>query len=86
MNILTVGAGFVGATHSAVLASNGHNVVAYDLDDKKLADLTSREAARIDSRIYEPGLAKLIQQNETNLAFTSYLHGINPSSIDIVFL
>ncbi|MBS3125177.1 hypothetical protein J4211_02910, partial [Candidatus Woesearchaeota archaeon] len=87
MNIVTIGAGFVGSTHSAVLASFGHRVLAYDLNKERIADLASRVPERIDACIYEPGLSNLIKTHE-NLQFTADLTELYALSdtIDVIFL
>ncbi len=87
MNIIVIGTGFVGATHAAVLASVGHTVLAYDLNKERVANLSSKDATRIDSAIYEPGLAKLIIESKT-LTFTSNMSDIAPllDTVQVVFL
>lgn len=62
MKIVVAGAGFVGLTHAAVLAENGHEVHAYDIDRAKLADYASGERARIERYVHEPGLAEIIAE------------------------
>ncbi|MCA1845976.1 MAG: UDP-glucose/GDP-mannose dehydrogenase family protein [Actinobacteria bacterium] len=52
-----VGAGYVGLTTAACMASLGHNVVCGDVDVVKLARLS-----RGDVPILEPGLPELVQQ------------------------
>ena len=37
MKIIVVGTGFVGLPHAAVLAENGHEVHAYDIDAERIA-------------------------------------------------
>lgn len=87
MNVIVIGTGFVGATHAAVLASVGHTVIAYDLNKERVSDLSSKNASRIDSAIYEPGLANLIIESKT-LTFTSNFLDIAPllDTSPIVFL
>ncbi|MFB6182339.1 MAG: 3-hydroxyacyl-CoA dehydrogenase NAD-binding domain-containing protein, partial [Candidatus Magasanikbacteria bacterium] len=41
MNILYIGAGFVGTTSAAVAGDSGHNVLVYDLDEEKVEKLNS---------------------------------------------
>ena len=41
MKIVVAGTGFVGLTHAAVLAENGHEVHAYDIDLAKIAAYAS---------------------------------------------
>ncbi|VVB81100.1 UDP-glucose 6-dehydrogenase AglM [uncultured archaeon] len=88
MNILIIGAGWVGATHAAVLASTGHNVCAYDVNKEKIADLESGEEARIERNIYEPELAHVIKEHKSNLKFTSDLKELEKflDTTDVIFL
>lgn len=60
MNILVMGAGFVGLTHAAVCAELGHDVVAYDVDAARIAAYASGERAAIERHVNEPGLAASI--------------------------
>ncbi len=76
MQIVTIGSGFVGAAHSAVVANNGHKVLAYDLDKNKIEDFASRDADRINSRIYEKGLAELVKRAGEKLRFTSDIQDV----------
>jgi len=62
MKIVVAGAGFVGLTHAAVLAENGHEVYAYDIDRAKLDDYASGERERIERYVHEPGLADIIAE------------------------
>ncbi|MDQ2706180.1 MAG: UDP-glucose/GDP-mannose dehydrogenase family protein [Actinomycetota bacterium] len=55
--IVVVGAGYVGLTTAACLASLGHQVVCADIDEAKLAELA---AARVSNP--EPGLAELVSE------------------------
>jgi UDPglucose 6-dehydrogenase len=57
MNIVVLGAGYVGLTTSACLADLGHEVTCCDIDAERIAAL---ERAQIP--IYEPGLAELVGQ------------------------
>ncbi|MCE7011783.1 UDP-glucose/GDP-mannose dehydrogenase family protein [Kibdelosporangium philippinense] len=54
--IAVVGAGYVGLTTSACLASLGHRVVCGDIDEDKVEQLRAG-----DVRILEPGLAELVR-------------------------
>ncbi len=60
MQIVVAGTGFVGLTHAAVLAENGHKVYAYDIDLEKLADFASGDRERIERYVNEPGLASIV--------------------------
>ncbi len=71
MNILYVGAGFVGACSAAVSAQSGHTTLAYDVDVEKISKLGSGDRDTIESCLYEAGLADLIVRNKEHLTFTS---------------
>ena len=88
MNILIIGAGWVGATHAAVLASTGHNVCAYDVNKEKIADLASGDETRIERNIYEPELAHVIKSHPENLKFVSDLNALEQfiDITDVIFL
>ncbi|MBI4146090.1 UDP-glucose/GDP-mannose dehydrogenase family protein [Candidatus Woesearchaeota archaeon] len=84
MNVIIIGTGFVGATHAAVLASYGHSITAYDINEGRIKDLSSKDPAKIDSCIYEPGLAQLIQKHQ--ITFTTKLEQLPLETTDIIFL
>ncbi len=64
MNVLIIGAGYVGLTTAAVLAKLGHTVHCVDENEQKIAALT-----RGDVPIYEPGLAELFTDHKSRLFF-----------------
>jgi UDPglucose 6-dehydrogenase len=53
--VAVVGAGYVGLTSAACLASLGHHVVCADIDEKKVEQLKKAEVS-----IFEPGLPELV--------------------------
>ncbi|WP_035341920.1 UDP-glucose dehydrogenase family protein [Halalkalibacter hemicellulosilyticus] len=61
MNVCVIGAGYVGLTTSAVLASQGHNVQCVEKDQEKVERLKSGHVP-----IYEPGLDAMVQSNVNN--------------------
>ncbi len=77
MKIVVAGTGFVGLTHAAVLAENGHEVYAYDIDLAKLDAYASGDRARIEHYVNEPGLVEVIGET-----LGRYLHFIGPDRID----
>ena len=58
MKIVVAGTGFVGLTHAAVLAENGHEVHAYDIDLAKIDAYASGDRERIEHYVNEPGLVE----------------------------
>jgi len=61
MNILVVGAGYVGLVTAACLASKTNRVVCVDTDPKKLAKLAAGQIP-----IYEPGLKEIVDSAVAN--------------------
>ncbi|MCB9229876.1 MAG: UDP-glucose/GDP-mannose dehydrogenase family protein [Deltaproteobacteria bacterium] len=70
MKIVMVGSGYVGLVSGACLAEIGHDVTCVDIDKDKISKLQDGIPP-----IYEPGLDKLIQQNQLHgrLFFSSDL-------------
>jgi len=61
-----IGIGYVGLVTAACFAHLGHEVVCLDIDEARIAGL--REGV---IPIYEPGLDKIIDDNQDRLAFTT---------------
>jgi len=61
MNILVVGAGYVGLVTAACLANQHNRVVCVDTDPKKLAKLAAGQIP-----IYEPGLKEIVDSAVAN--------------------
>ena len=82
MNIVMIGAGYVGLVSGACFADFGHMVTCVDKDPEKIADLT---AGKIP--IFEPGLAELVAKNAAagRLAFSSDLAG-PVAEAEVVFI
>ncbi|KOG10499.1 UDP-glucose 6-dehydrogenase [Streptomyces viridochromogenes] len=57
-SISVLGCGYLGVTHAACMAELGHQVVAVDTDDAKVAALTAGEVP-----FYEPGLQELVDRH-----------------------
>ena len=57
MKISVIGCGYLGAVHAACMASLGHEVLGYDIDESKIAALQAGEAP-----FYEPGLPELLEK------------------------
>lgn len=73
MKILFIGAGFVGACSAAVAADSGHEVLAYDIDAKKIDCLSSQDRDQIQGCIHEEGLGEMIIRNQERLSFSAQL-------------
>lgn len=71
LNIVVIGAGYVGLVTSACFAEIGHLVVCIDINEKKINTLQQGKIP-----IYEPGLEVLITKNITN----KRLHFLNSLS------
>ncbi len=69
MKIIVAGTGFVGLTHAAVCSEYGHEVYAYDIDEKRLAAYRSAEREQIEQYVNEPGLAAIIAENLNRYLF-----------------
>ncbi|MFH1482567.1 MAG: nucleotide sugar dehydrogenase [Patescibacteria group bacterium] len=70
MKILYFGAGFVGACSAAVNADSGHNVLVYDVNHELVNNLSSLNKNKIESSLFEKGLAELIIKNQSRIKFT----------------
>ncbi|EKE06969.1 MAG: hypothetical protein ACD_18C00223G0004 [uncultured bacterium] len=71
MNIIYIGAGFVGSCSAAVSADSGHETLVYDIDDRKIELLGSLDREKIESCIFEDGLADLLIRNKDRINFTT---------------
>lgn len=81
MRISVIGCGYLGAVHAACMAKLGHEVVGIDLDERKIADLSSANAP-----FYEPGLEELLQdvQETGRLSFTSDMSAAAGSQLHFI--
>jgi UDPglucose 6-dehydrogenase len=61
-----VGVGWVGLVTASCFAELGHDVVAMDIDEAKIAALDRGEVP-----IHEPGLGELVEKNRERLRFTT---------------
>lgn len=86
MKIIVAGTGYVGLVHAAVCSEFGHEVIAYDNDEKKLAAFSSGEAERIVQFVNEPGLTDIIRKvHGKHLFFSNDLSSIIEGT-DVIFL
>src|SRR5580693_1944160 len=58
MRLTVIGIGYLGLTHAVCMADLGHQVLAIDVDQDKVA-----KAARGDTPFFEPGLEPLLRKN-----------------------
>jgi UDPglucose 6-dehydrogenase len=86
MKIIVAGTGFVGLTHAAVCSEYGHEVYAYDIDQKRLAAYRSAEREQIERYVNEPGLTGIIAENLDRYLF--FVDDLTPiiEGTDAIFL
>ncbi len=82
MNVVMIGAGYVGLVSGACFAEFGVNVTCIDVDEGKIARLKEGEIP-----IYEPGLTELVKKNvgEGRLHFSTELKD-NVGNADLIFI
>ncbi len=71
MQLVFIGSGFVGTTTAAACASFGHDVLLYDINDARVASLSSRNRRTIDACLFENGLADLLIEHADHITFTT---------------
>lgn len=71
MNILYIGAGFVGACSAAMSSDSGHQTLVFDIDEKKISLLASGDRDQIESCLHETGLGDLLIHNKDRITFTT---------------
>lgn len=88
MNILYIGSGFVGASSAAVSAASGHNVLVYDIDEKKIEMLSSRDRDTIENCLHETGLGDLLVKNSDRINFSTDYEKVKEflESVDAIFM
>jgi UDPglucose 6-dehydrogenase len=66
--VTVIGTGYLGLTHAVCMADLGHEVLAIDVDEKKIA-----KAAAGDAPFFEPGLEPLLRKtlDSGRLRFTT---------------
>ncbi|MDZ4766446.1 MAG: nucleotide sugar dehydrogenase [Chloroflexota bacterium] len=86
MKIIVIGTGFVGLPHAAVCSEYGHEVYAYDKDQRKLEAYRSVDPKRIEQYVAEPGLPQLISETINRyLFFVDNLEDVI-DGVDAIFL
>lgn len=88
MNLLYIGAGFVGSCSAAVSANSGHKTLIYDIDGTKIEKLRSNNREQIESCLYEDGLADLLIRHQDRIDFTTDYQKVEEclDTCDAVFL
>src|SRR3989339_1394222 len=88
MRLLYIGAGFVGTCSAAVSASSGHEVLVYDIDEKKIKMLSSGDRDQIEACLFEEGLSDLLIRNKERVEFTIDYNKVSEflESCDAVFM
>lgn len=73
MKLSVIGCGYLGAVHAAAMASIGHQVVGYDVDNAKISSLAAGHAP-----FFEPGFAELLDASirSGNLTFTTDINSL----------
>ena len=68
LHVTVIGIGYLGLTHAVCMADLGHEVLAIDVDEEKIA-----KATRGETPFFEPGLEPLLRKNleSGRLRFTS---------------
>jgi UDPglucose 6-dehydrogenase len=86
MKIIVAGTGYVGLVHASVCSEFGHEVYAYDNDEKKIAAFSSGTAEQILQYVNEPGLTDIIRKvHGKHLFFSTDLASIIEGT-DVIFL
>ncbi len=71
MNLLYIGAGFVGACSAAVSANSGHRALVYDINEVRVNMLNSGDRDTIESCLHEKGLGDLLVKHKDLITFTT---------------
>lgn len=81
MRISVIGCGYLGAVHAACMAKLGHEVVAVDVDQRKIAQLSGARAP-----FFEPGLDELLDevQGTGRLSFTTDMSEVAGSTVHFI--
>ena len=86
MKIIVAGTGYVGLVHAAVCSEFGHEVIAYDIDEKKIEAFASGDTDRIVQYVNEPGLADSIRKVYGKHLFFSTTMSDIIEGTDVLFL
>lgn len=88
MKLLYIGSGFVGACSAAVSADSGHQVLVYDVDERKIAQLSTFDRDNIEMCLFEKGLGDLLVRNRERIEFTTDYEKVKAylGSVEAIFL
>ena len=81
MKVSVIGCGYLGAVHAAAMAELGHEVVAVDVDPKKISSLAAGVAP-----FFEPGLPEILESAlaSNRLRFTTDMSEVSGSSVHFI--
>lgn len=81
MRISVIGCGYLGAVHAACMAKLGHDVVGIDVDEEKIAALSSATAP-----FFEPGLEDLLKEVQATgrLRFTTDMGAAQGNAVHFI--
>ncbi len=81
MRISVIGCGYLGAVHAAAMADLGHEVIAIDVDDAKIALLSAGKTP-----FYEPGLPEILTTSLASgrLSFTTDISLAKGSNVHFI--
>ncbi len=88
MNVLYIGAGFVGTCSAAITADSGHRVLVYDVDENKIKSLGSGDRDTIKNCLFENGLGDLLVRHKDRINFTTDYTQVEAflEKCDVVFM
>jgi len=81
MRLSVIGCGYLGAVHSAAMASIGHDVIGIDVDERKIASLSNGHAP-----FFEPGLQAILSEgiSSGNLRFTTDMAAASGAAVHFI--
>ncbi|WP_434618297.1 UDP-glucose dehydrogenase family protein [Arthrobacter sp. A5] len=81
MRVSVIGCGYLGAVHAACMAKLGHDVVGIDVDEQKIAELSTARAP-----FFEPGLEELLGEVQATgrLTFTTDMAAAEGSAVHFI--
>lgn len=78
----------MGACSAAVMADSGHEVLIFDIDEKKIQMLGSQDRDTIEQCLFEQGLGDMLLRNEKNISFTNDYDRVEKflDSVEVIFM